>query len=95
MNVPRAILAGSLGLTLVGTAAVFAQRAPADNVNARNHPNIAAAQDLATRAYNRIKDAQKANEYDLGGHAHKAELLLDQANQELRLAASASNADHR
>ena len=36
-------------------------------------------------------DAQKANEWDLAGHAQKAKELLDQANNELKLTAEASN----
>lgn len=36
-------------------------------------------------------DAQKANEWDLGGHAQKAKELLDESNKELKLAAEASN----
>lgn len=36
-------------------------------------------------------DAQKANEWDMQGHAQKAKDLLDQANSELKLAAQAAN----
>jgi hypothetical protein len=36
-------------------------------------------------------DAQRANEWDLAGHAQKAKELLDQVNNELKLAAEASN----
>ncbi len=67
-----------------------AQR-PKENVNPAHHPNLAAAQRLAEQAFNRITDAQKANEWDMGGHAQKAKQLLDQANNELKLAAEAAN----
>ena len=78
----------ALGLAVVAASA-FA--APANNVSSSKHPNIAAAQHLATQAYEKIVAAQKANEYDLGGHAAKAKELLEQANHELKLAAEAAN----
>jgi hypothetical protein len=80
----------AVGLALVA-AAVSA--APANNVNPARHPNIAAAQRLATQAYNKVVAAQQANEFDLGGHAAKAKDLLDQVNRELKAAAEASNAN--
>jgi len=61
------------------------------NVSDAKHPNLAAAQDLISQAYVRIGDAQKANEFDLGGHAGKAKDLLEQANQELKMAAVKTN----
>ena len=78
-----------LGLALAAAAA-FAK--PAQNVSPARHPNIAAAQHLAAQAYEKIVAAQKANEFDLGGHAQKAKELLDQVNQELKAAAETSNA---
>jgi len=74
---------------LIGGVAM-AQR-PKQNVSGARHPNIAAAQRLCSQAYQRILDAQKANEWDMGGHAQKAKELLDQANTELREAATAAN----
>jgi hypothetical protein len=76
-----AILIGGLAL---------AQR-PKENVSARRHPNIAAAQRLSQQAWQKIVDAQRANEWDMGGHAQKAKELLDQVNNELKLAAGAAN----
>ena len=38
-----------------------------------------------------IVSAQKANEWDMAGHAQKAKDLLDQVNSELKLAAQAAN----
>ena len=81
-----AVLAG--GILVAATA--LAQR-PAENVSPKRHPNIAAAQRLVEQAFNRITAAQKANEWDLNGHAEKAKQLLDQANAELKLAAGAAN----
>jgi hypothetical protein len=64
---------------------------PKENISKQRHPNLAAAQRLSEQAWQRIVDAQKANEWDLAGHAQKAKELLDQANNELKLAAQASN----
>jgi len=67
-----------------------AQR-PARNVSGARHPNLAAAQRLSSQAYQKILEAQRANEFDLGGHAQKAKDLLDQVNNELKQAAEAAN----
>jgi hypothetical protein len=64
---------------------------PKDNVSKALHPNLAAAQRLSTQAFEKIVAAQKANEWDLAGHAQKAKELLDQVNAELKLAAQQSN----
>ncbi|GLQ45219.1 hypothetical protein GCM10007862_02700 [Dyella lipolytica] len=84
-----AVIAG-----LAMTTAAIAQQMPVRDVSGRRHPNIAAAQRLVDQAYKRITDAQQANEFDLDGHAQRAKELLDQANQELKRAAEASNEDH-
>ena len=55
------------------------------------HPNIIAAREDAQHAIEKMHAAQVANEYDLGGHAAKAEKLLAQAEREMRLAAEAAN----
>lgn len=72
----------------------LAQR-PVENINPARHPNLAAAQDLSREAWNKIVAAQKANEWDLGGHAAKAKELLDQVNNQLKLAAETANANDR
>jgi hypothetical protein len=77
-------------MVLVGIA--YAQ--PAKNVSPRKHPHLAAAQRAASNAYNKIVEAQQANEWDLGGHAQKAKELLEQVNNELKQAAEVSNANH-
>jgi hypothetical protein len=82
-----------LGLTVISAGLVFAQKKPATNVSARRHPNLAAAQHLSVQAYQKIVAAQQANEWDMNGHAQKAKELLDQVNQELKLAAEAANAN--
>jgi len=82
-----------LSLALLCTGFVFAQK-PVKNISPKKHPNLAAAQRLSAQAYAKIVAAQKANEWDLGGHAQKAKDLLEQVNQELKQAAEASNANH-
>ena len=56
----------------------------------KGHPNLAAAQKLAMQAFDKLEAAQQANEYDLGGHAAKAKVLLEQANAEIKLATEAA-----
>ena len=64
---------------------------PVNNVSAARHPNLAAAQRLSLQAFEKIGEAQKANEWDMQGHAQKAKELLEQANTELKAAAQAAN----
>jgi hypothetical protein len=79
-----------LSLIVLLSGIAVAQR-PKENVSGARHPNLAAAQRLSQQAWQRVVDAQKANEWDLGGHAQKAKELLDEVNKELKLAAEASN----
>ncbi|HUO57127.1 MAG TPA: hypothetical protein VMV05_03025 [bacterium] len=60
----------------------------------RGHPNLKMAHNKIKGALVDLVAAQKANEYDLGGHAAKAELLLIQAEKEVNQAAEVSNS-HR
>jgi hypothetical protein len=83
----RVAFVGSL--LLIGGVAL-AQR-PVRNVSGARHPNLAAAQRLSRQAWQRVVDAQQANEWDMQGHAQKAKDLLDQANNELKMAAQAAN----
>jgi hypothetical protein len=86
------ILASLLLGCLAGVA--VAQK-PTKNVSAGKHPNLAAAQRLSQQAWERVVAAQKANEFDMQGHAQKAKDLLDQVNSELKLAAQAANANKK
>ena len=63
---------------------------PAENVGKR-HPNLEAAQHLIEQAFQKISDAQRANEWDKGGHAQKAKELLDEASKQIKKAATAAN----
>jgi hypothetical protein len=81
----RTLLAlATLGAALLTSTATFAGPEA-------GHPNIIAARDATTDAIAKLKAAQAANEYDLGGHAAKAEKLLREAEQEMKKAAEAAN----
>jgi len=69
----------------------FAIAQPKKDISAGRHPNLAAAQRLSSQAYERIIQAQQANEWDMQGHAQKAKDLLEQANNQLKMAAEAAN----
>jgi F0F1-type ATP synthase membrane subunit b/b' len=81
----------SSALFLGGSLAVA--KKPAENVSGKKHPNIAAAQKLSEEAFEKLTAAQNANEFDMEGHAKKAKELLEQANNEMKLAAEAANAN--
>ncbi len=87
------VLLSTAGLVALGGMAV-AQR-PKENISAARHPNLAAAQDLSQQAWDRIVAAQRANEWDMEGHAQKAKNLLTEASKELKLAAGAANRNAR
>ena len=57
----------------------------------KGHPNLIAAQSFVHQAYEKLVAAQKANEYDLQGHAKKAEDNLKLAVDEINMAAAAAN----
>lgn len=85
-------------LTLCAAVLLFAGSSfagpPVEDIG-RHHPNLAAAQDLSHRAWERIVAAQKANEWDMGGHAQRAKELLDKVNDELKMAAEDANKNHK
>ena len=81
----------ALTAVLLSLGGIAVAQRPKENVSPGRHPNLAAAQRLSRQAWQRVVDAQKANEWDLAGHAQKAKDLLDQANNELKQAAEASN----
>jgi hypothetical protein len=83
-----------LGVALFCGGMAIAQK-PAQNINPNRHPNLAAAQRLSEQAYQKIVAAQQANEWDMEGHAQKAKDLLDQVNQQLKLAAEWANKNHK
>ena len=64
---------------------------PAMDVLRKKHPNLAEAQDLIYQAHAKIRDAQTANEFDMGGHAKKALDDLATAAGLIRKAAEYAN----
>lgn len=84
--------AAVLGVALLCGGYLFGEKPERDI--GRRHPNLAAAQRLCSQAFERITQAQAANEWDLNGHAQKAKELLDQASHELKEAAESSNEHH-
>ncbi len=85
----KTIVLTIVGIFLMAVGVSFAE--PVRNISGKKHPNLAAAQRLVDQAYNRISAAQVANEFDMGGHAQRAKELLDQVNQELKMAAIDAN----
>jgi hypothetical protein len=85
----KMLLGGFLGALLMLGGVSLAQKPEMDI--GRHHPNLAAAQSLARQAWDKIVEAQKANEWDMNGHAQKAKELLVQVNEELKLAAETAN----
>lgn len=51
------------------------------------HPNIEAADYNAQQAIERMRAAQRANGYDMGGHAGRAIQLMQDARYEMQAAA--------
>jgi hypothetical protein len=51
------------------------------------HPNLDAATGALAHAFDKVSAAQKANEWDLGGHAAKAKEAIATAQNELKLSA--------
>jgi len=91
-NIIISVILGALLLSSVGAANA---EVPELNVNQKRHPDIAAAQRSSRQAYDKISRAQKANRYDMEGHAQIAKELLGQVNDELKLAADAANRNGR
>jgi hypothetical protein len=94
MKISKGLVGAVLAVALVGGGVAVAQK-PVDNVSGRKHPNIAAAQRLSQEAWEKVSAAQAANEWDMDGHAAKAKELLDQVNQQLKMAAEAANKNHK
>ena len=80
------LLRDSLVLAFLCGGLLFAQNPPErplEDVDPQRNPDLAAAQKLCVQAFEEVTKAQKANKYDMKGHASKAKQLLVQATQEL------------
>lgn len=94
MRKSKLILSCAAAVALICGGVAVAQR-PVENASGHRHPNLAAAQRLSQQAWEKITAAQRANEWDMEGHAAKAKELLDQVNQELKLASEAANKNRK
>jgi hypothetical protein len=88
MNTRKVVLGSVLSLGLVTSGIMIGQQ-----IGPR-HPNLAEAQSLVERADVKLQDAQRANEFDMDGHAAKARELLGECNREIEKAAHHDHDDH-
>jgi len=88
------VLAPVFGALLFLASVAPAQR-PARSVNPGRIPILPPRNGLASRHFDKIVAAQQANELDMQGHAQHARQLLEQANGELRAAATLANQNAR
>jgi F0F1-type ATP synthase membrane subunit b/b' len=99
MRVKNAFLGSMMAIGLLFGSLTYAQnngmKPPPENISAKKHPNLAAAQRHLDMAFEKIQAAQQANEFDLAGHAAKAKELIDQADKELKMSAEAANKEHK
>ena len=93
MNVRKIALNSIVGVGLIASGFLLAQ-APHPDINPQRHPNLAEAQRMILGAYNKVSEAQQANEDDMHGHAAHAKELLNQASNELKVAAEAADRNH-
>jgi len=87
-------LGAAVGAALVFGCATQAQQGPMVDIGNR-HGNLRQAQENIVQAWHLVSEAQEMNDSRLGGHAANAKRLLEQANDELRLAADVANEHER
>jgi hypothetical protein len=78
---------------VLGLSAVLFAQAPHVTVGEK-HGNMRAAQEYIQQAWRKVDEAQKDNNYNLGGHAGRAKELLAQASEEIKLSAETANSHH-
>ena len=83
------IIALALTAAFVVSGAALPQE-PKVNVGDR-HGNMKAAQEMIRQAWFKVDEAQKDNNYNLGGHAGRAKELLSEASSEIKQAAETAN----
>ena len=79
------VAATAIALSLISGCAVAD-----DGYFMSRHPNIEAADFNAQQAIERMRMAQRANDYDMGGHAGRAIQLMREARYEMQAAAEAA-----
>ncbi len=94
MNLRKTALTGVVGIGLVAGGFLMAQ-GPRPDIDPRRHPNLAEAQRMIEGAFNKVTEAQAANDKDMEGHAARAKELLSQASHELKIAAEMADRNHR
>ena len=87
MKMKQVLIYGVCGATLFAGGVAVGQ----ENINPRVHPHLAEAQKLISSAEGQIDAAQAVWKDKLGDHAQRAKQLLQQADGELRQAATYSN----
>jgi hypothetical protein len=80
-------------LVLFCVGVTYAQTKPAQDVNPKISPNLAAAQTYMVDAFNKLTASQVINNYDMNNHAATAKNLLIQASSEVSAAAKAAYAN--
>jgi hypothetical protein len=83
MKLRSLYVVAALAIALIFIGVTFAQH-PEMNIDPARHPNLAAAQHHIGEAMEKVREAQKANKDELGGHAERALELLSQADHELK-----------
>jgi hypothetical protein len=78
-------IAALTATAMLASALVSADTAdgPRLNVDPNRHPHLAAAQDLSRKAFFKIVEAKRANDWDPNGHLAKALDMLIQVNEEI------------
>ncbi|HEX4021361.1 MAG TPA: hypothetical protein VHX63_09470 [Acidobacteriaceae bacterium] len=94
MKLKLALGSTALAIAIAASGMVIAQQAPVSNIDPARHPHLAQAQRLAIQASMQIGAARTDNHEHMGGHGRRAQQLLDQVNNELKLAAEAANRNH-
>ena len=73
--------------TIILTAAIALPAGAFAGGALKGHPNLIAADKAINNAWDKIVAAQKANEFDMDGHAQKAKDALQTAVSEIKIAA--------
>jgi hypothetical protein len=89
--VKNTAIAGLIATAVFASSTLVSADTPVQNIDPARHPNLAAAQNLSRQAFDKIEDAQRANDWDMSGHAAHALNLLIEVNRELKAAAEAAN----
>jgi hypothetical protein len=88
------LLLGTAAGALLFVAGIAVAQQPANNIDARRHPHLAAAQQHVVEAWQATETARTDNHEQLGGHAEKALEHLQAADRELKEAAEFANSHH-